>query len=80
MGEIANELFEMFKKSKLNNDKDICYAAKYKVKRIFNKKRPFFEKILSESINTGIKYNEHMIEGYYLILASVSKNSVLTIL
>ena len=40
----------MFKKSKLNIDKDICYAAKYKVKRIFNKKRPFFEKILSESI------------------------------
>ena len=32
------------------------------------------------SINTVIKYYEHMIQGYHFNLASISKNSVLTIL
>ena len=57
MGEIADEiknrdkLFKKFKKSKLHIDKDIYNAARYKVKKmIFNKKRSYFEKKLSESI------------------------------
>ena len=56
-GEIANEiknrdkLFKKFKKSKLHIDKDIYYAARYIARKmIFNKKRSFFEKKLSESI------------------------------
>ena len=56
-GEIADEiknrdkLFKKFKKSKLNIDKDIYNAARYKVRKmIFDKKRSFFEKKLSESI------------------------------
>ena len=56
-GEIADEiknrdkLFKKFKKSKLHIDKDIYNAARYKVRKmIFNKKRSFFEKKISESI------------------------------
>ena len=56
-GEIVDEiknrdkLFKKFKKSKLHIDKDIYNAARYKVRKmIFNKKRSFFEKKLSESI------------------------------
>ena len=56
-GEIADEiknrdkLFKKFKKSKLHIDKDIYNAARYKVRKmIFDKKRSFFEKKLSESI------------------------------
>ena len=56
-GEIADEikncdkLFKKFKKSKMHIDKDNYNAAKYKVwKMIFNKKRLFIEKNLSESI------------------------------
>ena len=57
MGEIADEiknrhkLFKKFKKSKLHIDKDIYNTARYKVRKmIFDKKRSFFEKKLSESI------------------------------
>ena len=32
------------------------------------------------SINTVIKYYQHMIQGYHFDLASVSENSILTIL
>ena len=56
-GEIADEiknrdkLFKKFKKSKLHIDKDIYNTARYKVRKmIFDKKRSFFEKKLSESI------------------------------
>ena len=56
-GEIGNgiknrdKLFKKFKKSKLHIDKDIYNAARYKVRKmIFDKKRSFFEKKLSESI------------------------------
>ena len=56
-GEIADEiknrdkLFKKFKKSKLHIDKDIYNASRYKVRKmIFDKKRSFFEKKLSESI------------------------------
>ena len=56
-GKIADEiknrdkLFKKFKKSKLHIDKDIYNAARYKVRKmIFDKKRSFFEKKLSESI------------------------------
>ena len=56
-GEIADEiknrdkLFKKFKKSKLHIDKDIYNAVRYKVRKmIFDKKRSFFEKELSESI------------------------------
>ena len=56
-GEIADEiknrdkLFKKFKNSKLHIDKDIYNAARYKVRKmIFNKKRSFFEKKLSDSI------------------------------
>ena len=38
-------IFKKFKKSKLQFDKNIYNAARYKVsKMIFNKKRSFFEK------------------------------------
>ena len=50
MGRLPMELkivinyFKKFKKSKLYIDKDICNAARYKVRKtIFNKKRSFFE-------------------------------------
>ena len=56
-GEIADEiknrdkLFRKFKKSKLQIDKDIYNAARYKLqKMIINKKRVFFENKLTESI------------------------------
>ena len=56
-GEIADEiknrdkLFRKFKKSKLQIDKDIYNAARYKLqKRIINKKRAFLENKLTESI------------------------------
>ena len=40
---VINDL-KKFKKSKLYIDKDICNAARYKVRKtIFNKKRSFFE-------------------------------------
>ena len=41
---IVINYFKKFKKSKLNIDKDICNAARYKVRKtIFNKKGSFFE-------------------------------------
>ena len=56
-GKIADEIknldkfFKKFKISKLHIDKDIFNAARFKVrKKIFNKKRSFFEKKLNESI------------------------------
>ena len=56
-GEIADEiknrdkLFRKFKKSKLQIDKDIYNAARYKLqKMIINKKRAFLENKLTESI------------------------------
>ena len=56
-GEIADEiknrdkLFKKFKKSKLQIDKDIYNAARYKLqKMIINKKRAFLENKLTESI------------------------------
>ena len=56
-GKIADEiknrdkLFKKFKKSKFHIDKDIYNAARYEVRKmIFDKKRSFFEKKLSESI------------------------------
>ena len=153
--EIADEiknrkkLFRKFKKSKLQIDKDIYNAARYKLqKMIINKKRAFLENKLTESIgkpkdlwkalrslrlpsktsscevnalkinskdehdfnsvlegfrnyystlvenlvqmlpkptkkysiNSIIKYYEHMILGDYFHLTSVSENSILTIL
>ena len=55
-GEIADEienrdkLFKKCKKSELHIDEDIDNAARFKVRKmIFNKKRSFFEKIISES-------------------------------
>ena len=40
-----DKLFKKFKKAKLHIDKDICNAARFKVRKmIFNKKRSFFEK------------------------------------
>ena len=155
MGEIADEIknrdtiFKKFKKSKLQIDKDIYNAARYKLqKMIIIKKRAFLENKLAESIgkpkdlwkalrslglpsktsscevnalkinnkvehgfnsvlegfrncystlaenlvkmlpkptnkysiNSVIKYYEHMILGDYFHLASVSENSILTIL
>ena len=154
-GEIADEiknrdkLFRKFKKSKLQIDKDIDNATRYKLqKMIINKNRAFLENKLTESIgkpkdlwralrsiglpsktsscevnalkindkvehdfnsalegfrnyysilsenlvkmppkptnkysiNSIIKYYEHMILGDYFHLASVSENSILTIL
>ena len=154
-GEIADEiknrdkLFEKFKKSKLEIDKDIYNARRYKLqKMIINKKRAFLAKKLTESIgklkdlwkalrslglpnktsscevnalkinnkvehdfnsvlegfgnyystlaenlvkmlpkptnkysiNSVIKYYEHMILGDYFHLASVSENIILTTL
>ena len=56
-GEIADiiknrdKLYKKFKKSKLQIDKDIYNAARYKLqKMIINKKRAFLENKLTESI------------------------------
>ena len=46
-----DKLFKKFKKSKLQIDKDIYNAARYKLqKMIINKKRAFLENKLTESI------------------------------